>query len=289
MAYSMTAYAREEIDASWGTAAWELRSVNHRYLDASLRLPEELRALEPVVRERIGQGLRRGKVECTLRMRVAPGQAGRLSLNLELARQLVDAATALAELTPGEAPAFGAAELLRWPGVIEPPELDTDAVGGDVLELLDRALGELRSARAREGEQLAGFIRQRCEEIERIALALRDLLPEIIRGQRERLLARLSDLPADLEPGRLEQEMVLYAQKIDVTEELDRLQAHLGEVRRTLGLREPVGRRLDFLMQELNREANTLGSKSVDAKTTAASVDLKVLIEQMREQVQNIE
>lgn len=298
MARSMTAYAREEVDAPWGRASWELRSVNHRYLEPSLRLPEEWRSLEGKVRDRLASSLKRGKVDCTLRFQPSIGHGGELTLNLALARQLVRAGNTLAGLMQADhatsRPTLPTGEILRWPGVIEPDAIDTDRLGSELLELLDRGIEELVASREREGAELARLIGERCDEVERIVTALKPAIPDIIAAQRERLRERLADLSrglpsAGLDSGRLEQEMTLFAQKIDVSEELDRLQTHTAEVHRILTRSGPIGRRLDFLMQELNREANTLGSKSADVATTQASVDLKVLIEQMREQIQNLE
>ncbi len=293
MSRSMTAYGREQIDAPWGNATWELRSVNHRYLDASVRLPEEWRLLETAVRERIASKVKRGKVECSLKFRAAPGQGSELSLDLGAVRQLIRAGAAIevtfAEENRTPASKLGVNEVLRWPGVIEPDSIDTDTLGKALLETLDKALEGFIAGREREGEKLTGLLLARCDEIVTIVEAIKPMLPEIIAGQRARLLQRLEELDTEFEAGRLEQEMVMFAQKTDVVEELERLETHVAETQRVLNSKGPIGRRLDFLMQELNREANTLGSKSVNTKTTKASVDLKVLIEQMREQIQNLE
>ena len=294
MVQSMTAFAREEISAEWGAAAWELRSVNHRYLDVSLRLPEELRSLDAAVRERIGARVRRGKVDCSLRIQPIAGAAAGLSLDLDLAERLLDArrkVEATARRSPGGLPLRPptAVDILRWPGVVEPPGIDRAAVGEATLGLLDRALDVLVAARAREGAKLGDLVGRRCDEIANIAARVRTALPDVQERYRSRLVARLDEARIDSDPNRLAQELVLFASRTDVAEELDRLDAHVTEVRDALGGGSPIGRRLDFLMQELQREANTLGSKSADADTSRASVDLKVLIEQMREQVQNIE
>lgn len=290
MTRSMTAYAREQIDAPWGTASWELRSVNHRYLDASFRLPDEWRSLESPLRERLSNKVKRGKVECILRFRANAGHAGALSLDLDLAKKVIKAAEGIAVLMPdhGGAP-ISVSEVLRWPGVIEPETLDTDALGKALISLFDKTVDEFVVAREREGDKLAATLISRCDAVADVLATIKPRMPEIIANHRERLLKRIGDLGSELDAGRLEQEMVLFAQKVDVSEEFDRLETHVDEVRRVLGQRQPVGRRLDFLMQELNREANTLGSKSVDNSSTTASVDLKVLIEQMREQIQNLE
>jgi uncharacterized protein (TIGR00255 family) len=285
----MTAYAREQLDAPWGLASWELRSVNHRFLDATVRLPEELRSLESAVRDRIGKALHRGKLDCTLRLRAAPGAGKALELDLALARRLAEAGHAVATVLSAGAAPLSAADVLRWPGVIEDSGVDLDTVGKALLTLLDTAVDELVDTREREGAKLRTLVLERCREIERIVGEVRQRLPAIIDGQRQRLRSRLAEVAAELDPARLEQEIVLFAQKIDVSEELDRLEAHASEVREVVDRDGPIGRRLDFLMQELNREANTLASKSADTQTTRAAVDLKVLIEQIREQVQNLE
>ena len=294
MVHSMTAFAREEIDADWGAAAWELRSVNHRYLDVSLRLPEELRSLDAGVRERIAARVRRGKVDGSLRIHPVAGGGAGFSLDLDLVERILDAkrkVEAAGRRVPGglPLPPPTALEVLRWPGVVEPPEIDRESVGSAALRLLDRALDTLVAARAREGAKLGGLVSRRCEEVESIAARVRSALPEVQERHRARLLARIEEARVDPDPNRLAHELALFASRTDVAEELDRLDTHVAEVREALGGGSPIGRRLDFLMQELQREANTLGSKAVDPDTTRATVDLKVLIEQMREQVQNIE
>ena len=294
MAHSMTAFAREESDAEWGAAVWELRSVNHRYLDVSLRLPEELRSFEARVRERVATRVRRGKVECSLRIRPSTAVTQGLSLDSGLVERLLLAARKVetaARRTPDGLPLrpSTALEVLRWPGVVEPPGIDREAVEEAVIELLDRTLDSLVEARRREGAKLGEMVSRRCEEVAGIAASVREALPQLRQRYRDRLLARLDEARANADPNRLAHEMVMFANRSDIDEELDRLDAHVTEVREALASRAPIGRRLDFLMQELQREANTLGSKSVDPDTSRASVDLKVLIEQMREQVQNIE
>ncbi|MGE0080446.1 MAG: YicC/YloC family endoribonuclease [Thiohalomonadaceae bacterium] len=284
----MTAFARQESAGDYGTVAVELRSVNHRYLEVSVRLPEELRALEGAVRERIAAALARGKVDCSIRFSPAPALAGQLTLNHALASTLAQLSREVDGLVYDAAPVHSL-DILRWPGVLQAPAPDLERLHADALALLDRALGELNETRAREGAKLAELIGQRCDAIAALVPQVRARLPEVQARFRERLKERVAEVKAELDPQRLEQEIVLFAQRIDVAEELDRLETHVAEVRRVLRQDQPVGRRLDFLMQELNREANTLGSKSADAETTRAAVDLKVLIEQMREQVQNIE
>jgi uncharacterized protein (TIGR00255 family) len=287
MLRSMTAFASAEADLGQGTLAIELRSVNHRYLELGVRLPEELRALEPALRERVAAKLARGKVDLGLRYKPATAAAAALSLDDALVGHLAETAQALAARFPQLHVEF--TDLLAWPGVLLQRESDPDALRTAALALLDRALDAMVEARGHEGERLGGFLRERLDAIEQLVAGVRAHLPEVRAALKARFEARLADLRQPLEPGRLEQEVVLQVQRIDVDEELDRLASHVGEARRVLGLHEAVGRRLDFLMQEFNREANTLGSKAADPRTTNAAVELKVLIEQMREQVQNLE
>ena len=287
MVHSMTAFARVERAGSQGTLSWELRSVNHRYLEPHLRLPEALRDLEGAVREGLRQGLSRGKVECTLRL--CEESSGKpLQVDRERAAQLVAAAETVAGLINQPAP-LNPLEVLAWPGVLVADAADPQALNAEALALFDEALAELKAGRQREGQELARLIDERLEAMTHEVATLRALVPQMLAAQRQRILDRFADMQADLEPQRLEQEMVLLAQKSDVAEELDRLSTHVTEVRRVLKSSGAAGRRLDFLMQELNREANTLGSKAFDPRSTQAAVNLKVLIEQMREQVQNIE
>lgn len=288
MIRSMTAFARRERTEQWGTAYWELRSVNNRYLDVTPRLPEEVRAIEGAIRERVRARLGRGKVDCTLRLSLGAGSDVSLELDLELARRIAEATREIDALLHDPA-RINAVDVLRWPGVVQTQTPDIDAVGKAVLELLDEALNELVATREREGQHIDGLLRQRCEEIQVLTGAVRQRLPEVLEACRQRLRDRLAEFAEQLNEERLEQEMAMVAQKTDVAEELDRLDAHIKEVQRVLDEEQPAGRRLDFLMQELNREANTLGSKSIDTETTRASVDLKVFIEQMREQIQNVE
>ena len=285
--HSMTAFARNELRAPWGTARWELRSVNNRFLDIAPRLPEELRALEPAVRERLAARLRRGKVDCSLRIERATGSAA-LVIDGEIAAAVAAAATEAAKLLDPAA-AVSPFELLRWPGVIRAEPMDAETIGADVLELLEQGIADLAAARGREGARIEAMLRERIDAIAAITVEVRGWLPQIIDMARERLASRVAALAVEVDGERLEQEIALLVQKSDVAEELDRLDAHVSEISDVLGTRQPVGRRLDFLIQELHREANTLGSKSIDTRTTRASVDLKVLIEQMREQVQNVE
>ena len=286
MIRSMTAWAGGERATAWGTLSCELRSVNHRFLEVGLRLPEDLRAAESVLRERISGRVNRGKIEAVLRLRSADGAAS-LAVNQALVDQLASLAQGLHSKFPHLR--IGFTELLQYPGVVQGEAVDTAALQALALELLDEVLDGFIAAREREGAKLATAIAERVDGIEQIAGQVRELIPAIREGQRAKLAARLADLPHPVDPGRAEQELVLWLQKLDVDEELDRLASHIAEIRRVLRSREPVGRRLDFLLQEFNREANTTGSKSVDSRTSNAAVELKVLIDQIREQVQNIE
>ena len=285
MVASMTAFARLEDSGEWGHAVWEIRTVNHRYLDISIRLPEELRALETSVREQVSIKLKRGKVECNLRYD-ADSATGDISINAELAEKIIQAARGL----PIEGPApINPLDLLRWPGVIDKNAPDLERLDNPVITLLDKALENILHNRHREGEKIEQMITKRCDLSLHQLGQIRDKVPEIIAVMRERHLARVQELGIELDNGRLEQEIALLTQKLDVAEELDRMETHINEVKRILTGTEPIGRRLDFLMQEMNREANTLGSKSAHIDTSNASIELKVLIEQMREQIQNIE
>ena len=284
----MTAFARVDDQTPDAELAWELRSVNHRYLEAFVRLPDELRAMEPQVRERVNARLGRGKIECTLRCRWAPRQSAAVQLDEDRLDALLNACRDV-EKRSSEATSPGVMDLLRWPGVVKESEPDARPLQEHALVLLERALDQLVATREREGAQIKGLLLARLDGIEQQLGVARQRLPEVQAGIRQKLESRLAELEAKPDQDRLEQELVYLAQKMDVAEELDRLQGHVAEVRRVLERNEPVGRRLDFLMQEFNREANTLGSKSADSETTAVSVELKVLIEQMREQVQNVE
>jgi uncharacterized protein (TIGR00255 family) len=284
----MTAFARQEVDTGAGELAWEIRSLNHRYLELGVRLPDELRAIESAVRERVGARLGRGKVECSCRYRSATSAAVPVDVDQDNLSRLLTACAAVSARLPAAAP-LNPIELLQWPGVLQEQPVDTEPLVKSALALLDRTLDELLHAREREGAQIRELLLQRCQSMSELVRQARSELPAILVALREKLEARLADLETAADPGRLEQELVIQLQKSDVDEEMERLQGHIDEVRRVLARDEPVGRRLDFLMQELNREANTLGSKSVAAITTTISVELKVLIEQMREQVQNVE
>lgn len=285
---SMTGFARVEASGAWGTLVCELRSVNHRFLDVSLRLPDSCRSLESELRTRLQSGLRRGKVDCTIQHRPQAAAAGALEIDELLLSQLLTAARRVTDTTPDHA-RINAVDVLRWPGVVREDTTALEALPAAASELLDKALRELQQARLREGARLAALIEQRCESLGTLVNEVRTRLPEIHQKVRARLEERLGELGGDLNQDRLEQEIVLLLQRLDVAEELDRLVGHITEARRTLDAPEPAGRRLDFLLQEFNREANTLSSKSQDLETTRAAVEMKVLIEQMREQVQNIE
>jgi len=285
MIRSMTAYASAEAVTPAGALTCELRTVNHRYLEISPRLPEDLRGFEPALRERIAGRLSRGKVDVIVRRGESRGES--LQVDNTMVTRLSELALDMEARFPRMRIEF--TELLRFPGVLQHAEVDQEALQAALLGVLDRALDALTATREREGAKLAEILRERLDGIERIVANVRNWMPEIRTALRARLESRLADLKQPADPGRLEQELVLQVTRSDVDEEIDRLSAHIVETRRVLGLKEPVGRRLDFLMQEFNREANTLGSKSIDARSTNAAVELKVLIEQMREQVQNIE
>lgn len=287
MIHSMTAYARIEHKASWGNASFEIRSVNQRYLETYLRLPEQLRSLEPALRERLRKRLSRGKVEVNLRYDVASDTGAELNINQDLARQLLGAANWLkAEAGQGD---IALTDILRWPGVIATAEQDMDAISAELLGAFDKALDQFVEARGREGNAIKEMLESRLSAVESQIAIVREHMPKVIEWQREKLTSRLEEIQGELDSTRIEQEMVLLAQKLDVAEEMDRLEAHITEARRILKKGGSEGRRLDFMMQEFNRESNTLASKSISTEITAAAVELKVLIEQMREQIQNVE
>ena len=287
MIRSMTAFARQEIKRPWGTAAWELRSVNQRYLETYIRLPEQLRSLEPVIRERLRQRLTRGKVECNLRFDLSSNAQSGLNMNEDLAKQLVAAANWVKNYShEGE---INPLEILRWPGVMSAQEQDLDTISEELLAALDNTITAFIDAREREGAALKTLIEQRLDGVTEEVRKVRAQMPDILLWQRERLQSKLDDAQIQVDPNRLEQELILLAQRIDVAEELDRLDAHVKETHNILKKKEAVGRRLDFMMQEFNRESNTLASKSINADITSSAIELKVLIEQMREQIQNIE
>jgi len=286
MIHSMTGYARKEFKGDWGTAVWEIRSVNQRYLETYLRLPEQLRGLEPILRERFRKHLERGKVECNLRFE-SQTNAGQLQVNEALAEQLID--SALWVIDRAGQGQLNPLDVLRWPGVMAAPEQDMDELNTRLLAGFDEVLGLFIESRQSEGDRLKVLIEQRLDGIQVEVTKVRALMPQILDWQRQRLVDRLAEAKLELESTRVEQEIILLAQRIDVAEELDRLGMHITETHKILKKGGACGRRLDFMMQEFNRESNTLGSKSINAETTQSAVELKVLIEQMREQIQNIE
>ncbi|NQZ27429.1 MAG: YicC family protein [Colwellia sp.] len=287
MIYSMTAFSRIEIKGDWGNAVWEIRSVNQRFLETYFRLPEQFRGIEPVLRERFRKQLNRGKVECNLRFNANPANKSELALNEKLALQLIEHANWINAHTLNSQ--VNPIEVMRWPGVMEAPESDMSAIQAELLAAFDQALKDFIEARASEGANLKVMIEQRLDAISAEADKVQTYMPEVIAWQRNRIIEKFTDAKIDLDSGRVEQELVLLAQKMDVAEELDRLNSHVSETKKILKKGGAQGRRLDFMMQEFNREANTLGSKSINTDVTASAVELKVLIEQMREQIANIE
>lgn len=288
MTYSMTAYARQELQSPWGTLSCEIRSVNHRYLDISLKISDEMRALEGKIREKIGSYIKRGKIDVLLRLQNQQGGEQEFQINKHLVARLNNAIKSIHSIN-GEFLFPNTLELMKWPGVLEYQELDQDELAKMVLDLLDKSCQDLLQHREREGEQLRQVLLDRLQSVNTVVDELKKHIPQILQGQKDKLLNRLEEFKEQVDQSRLEQELVFMSQKMDVDEELQRLHAHVNEVQQVLQRTEPVGRRLDFLMQELNREANTLASKSVNADSSKAAVELKVLIEQMREQIQNIE
>lgn len=288
MIRSMTGFARREHQAPWGTLVCELRTVNHRYLEISLRLPDDLKALDNEFRQIIGSALRRGKVDANVFLKSSGESQRTLGVNTALLDELIaNMAQVRAKLT--DAAPVSPLDVLRWPGIIRESESDPAPVLAAGQSLLREALGELNDTRAREGQRIRELLLSRCNALRAQVQAVQARLPEVAARMRARIVERIAQLGVTPDADRLEQELVLYTHKMDVDEELDRLAGHLDEVVSVLDSNEPAGRRLDFLMQELNREANTLSSKSQDGETTKAAVDMKVIIEQMREQVQNVE
>lgn len=288
MIHSMTSFARESATTDRGILTVELRSVNHRYLDCSFKLPDALRSLEPQLREQAGKALARGKLDGMIRLQAHPTNSGEMQVNPEPLHKLL-AATQIIKEQMGDASPVSPLEILQFPGIYSAQEQSDEVLQKDARSLFGAALENMIQSRRREGDKLASLVLERLQQVESEVAATRELLPALMQQQRDRITARIADLGIEVDHNRLEQELVYLAQKADVDEELDRLEAHVSEVRHTLEKGGPCGRRLDFLMQELNREANTLSSKSISSNTTRSAVDLKVLIEQMREQIQNIE
>jgi uncharacterized protein (TIGR00255 family) len=288
MIASMTGFARREISASWGSLVCELRSVNHRFLEAGFRLPDELRAAEGELRQRLAREIKRGKVDCAVSHRRVQGTESALEVDTAALERLMAGVRDIARSLPGNH-TVNVLDVLRWPGVLR----DHSDAGEELLvaahSLFGGTLEDLVAARAREGQRLRELLEQRCSGLDALVAHVRTRLPEVHARVRARLDERLAELKANIDQERLEQELALLLQRLDVDEELDRLAGHIVEIRRVINGSEPAGRRLDFLMQELNREANTLSSKSQDLETTRSAVDMKVIIEQMREQVQNVE
>jgi uncharacterized protein (TIGR00255 family) len=284
----MTGFARQSAESGAGTMTWELRAVNHRYLDVQFRLPDEFRPIEQAFKQQVSTVLNRGKVECTLHFRRAFDQQAEMKLDADLVSligtRVTEIRNAIADASPPNA-----IDILRWPGVITETEIDAEPLQHEAATLLDRALQSMAEMRRSEGARISEMLGTRCGDIAALAASVRERLPVVLEGAHAKQRERIERLDVEADPARLEVELALISQKLDVDEELDRLESHITEIRQVLTSDEAVGRRLDFLMQELNREANTLGSKSADAQTTKAAVELKVLIEQMREQIQNVE
>ena len=288
MLHSMTGFARQSVETPIGTLTWELRAVNHRYLDVQFKLPDDLRPKEQVFRQQVGERLKRGKVECAFHFRRAFDESAEMQLNDELVRLLSSRLKTIAAALH-DADEINPVDILRWPGVIQQSEVDVEPLFTAAVDLLGTAIDAMSEMRRSEGTRIASMLESRCVDIDALAKSVRKRMPEVLAATRAKQRERIERLDVAADPERLEVELALIAQKIDVDEELDRLDSHVVEIRETLAKDEAVGRRLDFLMQELNREANTLGSKSADTETTKAAVQLKVLIEQIREQVQNVE
>jgi len=288
MLNSMTGFARKTAETPFGTMTCEMRAVNHRFLDIQFRLPEGLRSKETELRNHIGASVRRGKVECALYLKKSTATGTELHVNEALVEQLAARACEISRILP-ETHALDPIDVLRWPGIVAEPEIDTEPLFEVTAALVGKTLRALENMRANEGKRISGMIESRLEDILSIASTVRERIPDVLDAVRARQKERIDKLDVEADPARLETELALIAQKLDVDEELDRLESHVSEVRTAMDSDEPVGRRLDFLMQELNREANTLGSKSADTETTSATIELKVLIEQMREQIQNVE
>ena len=288
MLHSMTGFARESVETDLGTLTWEIRAVNHRYLDVQFKLPEDLRPKEQAFRQQASSRLGRGKVECALYFRRAFNEDAEMQIDTDLVELIGHRISDVTAKLPNVA-AVNPIEILRWPGVVQQADVDVEPLVAEAGKLLETALAAIGEMRASEGARIADMLEARCAEIAEIAKNVRARMPEVLAATRAKQKERIDALDVEADPARLEVELALLATKLDVDEELDRLESHLVEIRDAIAADKPVGRRLDFLMQELNREANTLGSKSADTETTKAAVELKVLIEQMREQIQNVE
>ncbi|MBA3661633.1 MAG: YicC family protein [Gammaproteobacteria bacterium] len=289
MIYSMTAFARVQQQSDLGQLVCEMRSINHRYLEIALHLPEMLRQFEMPIRERIRKLIKRGKIECTVRYQISAKSTGTLfTLNKVLVQELCLASEEIANLLVTPA-AVHPTDILRFPGVLETQDTDVSQWQDDIFKLIEHAVQELSEARGREGKELKQLFIQRLDLMQAALEKIKERLPQVILDQNERLKKRFAEVRLELDPLRLEQEMVVFCQRIDVAEEIERTETHINEIKRVLNQGGALGRRLDFLLQELNREANTIGSKSVDSIITHAAVEIKVLIEQIREQIQNVE
>ena len=288
MTHSMTAFARQESSTESYVLVWEMRSVNHRYLEINIRVPDSLRSIENSIRGAIRSNFTRGKIECHLRYQMTEKSSSSIKIDTQIVSHLLSATEQIKILSEETSP-LGMSDILKWPGVIIDNDSDSLALESDAISLFKKTMEDLKTSRAREGKELGSFIQARSHSVLEIIAKTRELMPQILTRERNQLLEKISKLKIDVDSSRLEAEIVLLTQKADIEEELDRLHTHITEVQRVLTLKESKGRRLDFLMQELNREANTLSSKSIVIETTRSAVDLKVLIEQMREQIQNVE
>jgi uncharacterized protein (TIGR00255 family) len=288
MTNSMTAFARKEKQAEWGQAAWEVRSVNHRYLEIVLSLPDTFSHLEPLIRKQMQARLQRGRIEAKLRYKPYINKTMPIEIDEELTQSLIGSYKKIAHLAHTDTP-LNPGELLRWPQLLKFPELNTEVIQPELMSLFSETLDDFCKVRSIEGNAILELLNQRLIKLTNLTQHIQAQLPHILNLQRKKLLARLNEIKTSLDPNRLEQEMLLFAQKTDVAEELDRLQIHLHEFKNLLAKTQAQGKQLDFLLQELNREANTLASKSPNAELTLSVVNIKVLIEEMREQVQNIE
>lgn len=288
MIYSMTAFARQLDQGDWGSAVWEIRAVNHRYLDCSLKMPESFKSLEMSLRELAREKVQRGRIECTLQYKPSTKNYNSLSVDKNLVKNLAHAIDEIRQHIP-EAQSVNPLQILAWPNVLQAEETKIELIQSTVSKLFEKALDELVATRAREGSALQKILEQKLQTISDQEQKIRARVPKILQLQRTKITSRLEEIKAELDAQRLEQEILLLAQRIDITEELDRLMTHVKETQRVLGDGGRVGKRLDFLLQELNRETNTIAAKSIDAETTSVAVELKVVIEQMREQAQNVE